>query len=55
MKFNTEDTIVALATAHGSAAIAVIRLSGPQAIQIVDQFFFTKTLKKKSLVQRASR
>ena len=54
MKFNTEDTIVALATAHGSAAIAVIRLSGPQAIQIVDRFFFTKKLKKKSLVNQPS-
>ncbi|WP_317898188.1 tRNA uridine-5-carboxymethylaminomethyl(34) synthesis GTPase MnmE [Aurantibacillus circumpalustris] len=54
MKINTEDTIVALATAHGSAAIAVIRLSGPQAIQIVDQFFYTKDLKKKSLIKQPS-
>jgi tRNA modification GTPase len=49
MKFNTEDTIVALATAHGSAAIAVIRLSGIQSIEIIEPFFFTKSLKKKSL------
>lgn len=33
------DTIVALATAPGIGAIAVIRLSGPQAIAIADQVF----------------
>ncbi|PBQ30719.1 tRNA uridine-5-carboxymethylaminomethyl(34) synthesis GTPase MnmE [Sphingobacteriaceae bacterium] len=54
MKFITDDTIVALATAHGSAAIAVLRLSGPKAIHIVDQFFFTKSLKKKSLASKPS-
>lgn len=52
MKFIPNDTIVALATAHGSAAIAVIRLSGPEAINIVDNFFFNKQLKKKSLLSR---
>lgn len=52
MKFITNDTIVALATAHGSAAIAVIRLSGPESINIVDSFFFNKQLKKKSLLSR---
>ena len=54
MKFITDDTIVALATAHGSAAIAVLRLSGPKAIEIVDRFFYTKTLKKKSLASKNS-
>lgn len=49
MKFITEDTIVALATAHGSAAIAVVRLSGPDSIEITDTFFFDRSLKKKSL------
>lgn len=49
MKVNTRDTIVALATAHGSAAISIIRLSGPAAVSVVDQYFYTKTLKKKSL------
>jgi tRNA U34 5-carboxymethylaminomethyl modifying GTPase MnmE/TrmE len=34
MNVNTKDTIVALATAHGSSAIAVIRLCGEQAINI---------------------
>lgn len=54
MKFITDDTIVALATAHGSAAIAVLRLSGPKAIDIADQFFYTKSLKKKSLAAKNS-
>lgn len=54
MKFITNDTIVALATAHGSAAIAVIRLSGPEAFNIIEPFFFTRTLKKKSLLNKES-
>lgn len=40
-----EDTIVALATAPGSGAIAVIRLSGSDAIRIVDQVFYGKSLR----------
>ena len=54
MKFNPNDTIVALATAHGSAAIAVIRLSGPEAINITEKFFHSKSLKKKTLTDKAS-
>ena len=42
MQLQTNDTIVALATAHGSAAIAVIRLSGPNAISVVESFFYNK-------------
>lgn len=38
------DTIVALATAAGRGAIAVIRLSGEQAIQICNQVFSGKNL-----------
>ncbi|WP_026464448.1 tRNA uridine-5-carboxymethylaminomethyl(34) synthesis GTPase MnmE [Adhaeribacter aquaticus] len=38
------DTIVALATAHGKGAIAVIRLSGPAAISIADTIFHGKKL-----------
>jgi tRNA modification GTPase len=38
------DTIVALATAHGKGAIAVIRLSGPEAIAIADRLFHGKNL-----------
>lgn len=36
------DTILALATPQGSGAIAVIRLSGSNAIEIVDRVFFHK-------------
>lgn len=54
MNFNPNDTIVALATAHGSAAIAVIRLSGPAAIATVDGFFHNRSLKKSDLLSKAS-
>lgn len=39
-----EDTIVALATPQGVGAIAVIRLSGKDAIKITNQFFKGKNL-----------
>jgi tRNA modification GTPase len=39
-----DDTIVALATPQGLGAIAVIRLSGKQAISIVNQIFPSKDL-----------
>lgn len=39
-----DDTIVALATAPGVGAIAVIRLSGQNAIKIVDELFPSKKL-----------
>ncbi len=42
-----DDTIVALATAQGIGAIAVIRLSGPDAIDIINQLFLSKNLTKK--------
>jgi tRNA modification GTPase len=42
------DTIVALATPPGIGAIGVIRLSGPQAIQIVDTVFHGKKLSKQA-------
>lgn len=54
MKINPNDCIVALATAHGSAAIAVIRLSGPGSVALVDQFFYTRQLRKKSLMKQAA-
>ncbi len=38
------DTIIALATAQGISAIAVIRLSGPEAIALVQQVFHGKNL-----------
>jgi tRNA modification GTPase len=48
------DTIAALATPHGFGAIAVIRLSGKEAIAITESVFFTKTLKPKPLHTKAS-
>jgi len=48
-----KDTIVALATASGVGAIAVIRLSGPNAISIVNDCF--RSIKKnKSLLDQKS-
>jgi tRNA modification GTPase len=41
-----EDTIVALATPQGVGAIAVIRLSGKDAIRLVNQVFKGKNLEK---------
>ncbi len=41
-----QETIVALATAPGTSAIAVIRLSGNEAITIADKAFFGKKLAK---------
>lgn len=43
-----QDTIVALATAPGIGAIAVIRLSGDRAIEIVNQMFPAKDLVKQT-------
>lgn len=42
------DTICAISTAAGNGAIAIIRLSGKNAISIVDQVFTAKTKKKLS-------
>lgn len=54
MKIITNDTIIAPATAHGSSAIAVIRLNGAQAFDLTERFFFSKSLKKKTLKDKAS-
>ena len=48
----TSDTIVALATASGIGAIAVIRLSGADAIEITDRIF--KSYSKKPLINAPS-
>jgi tRNA modification GTPase len=48
------DTIAALATPHGAGAIAVIRLSGKDAIAITEKVFKTKALKPKRLSDKAS-
>jgi tRNA modification GTPase len=44
LSYTTQDTIIALATPAGSGAIAVIRLSGPQAITLTNSFFKGKNL-----------
>ena len=54
MKFETNDTIVALATAHGCSAIAVIRLTGPEAFKIIETYFYSKSLQKKQLKNKAT-
>ncbi|MDQ4138910.1 MAG: tRNA uridine-5-carboxymethylaminomethyl(34) synthesis GTPase MnmE [Bacteroidota bacterium] len=46
--FSNNDTIVAVATAAGKGAIAVIRLSGPQAIDIANSVFRGKDLRAQS-------
>lgn len=43
-----DDTIVALATPQGVGAIAVIRLSGKEAIRITNRVFFGKNLEKQT-------
>ena len=43
-----EDTIVAISTANGQAGIGIIRLSGIQAVTIVDGIFLAKNKKKLS-------
>jgi tRNA modification GTPase len=54
MHCNPHDTIVALATAHGNAAIAVIRLSGPKAIEIAEHYLYDKAGEKKALASKKS-
>jgi len=44
--FNTDDTIAAISTPVGKAGIGVVRLSGPDAIGIIDKIFFPKSKKK---------
>ena len=48
------DTIVALATPHGVGAIAVIRLSGADAVTICNKVFSGKNLKPKDLSKQKS-
>ncbi len=44
---HTQDNIIAVATPPGSGAIAVIRLSGPDVIDITDRFFYPARKGKK--------
>ena len=41
-----DDTIVGISTAMGKGAISIIRLSGPQAIEIVNKVFKGRNLTK---------
>ena len=41
-----DDTIVSISTSLGVGAIAIIRLSGPKAIEIVNKIFKGKDLTK---------
>ncbi|RZK35207.1 MAG: tRNA uridine-5-carboxymethylaminomethyl(34) synthesis GTPase MnmE, partial [Pedobacter sp.] len=43
-----QDTIIALSTPPGSGAIGVIRLSGPDAINLTNQVFAGKDLTKQA-------
>jgi len=45
-KSEWEETIVALATPPGIGAIGVIRLSGPDSINIINQLFQSKNLSR---------
>jgi tRNA modification GTPase len=54
VKVQTNDTIIALATPQGVGAIGVIRISGKDAIALVEKFFFTKDLKPKILSTKKS-
>ena len=49
MKIQLNDTITALATPHGSGAIAVIRLSGKKSFEVIEKIFFDKELKPKNI------
>jgi len=48
LKIKSEDTIVALGTRTGEAAIGIVKLSGDMSIFIVDKMFKTKSGKKLS-------
>jgi tRNA modification GTPase len=43
MNYETRDTIVAISTAPGRAALSVVRISGPQAAAVADRIFRGKT------------
>ena len=50
---NLKNTIVAVSTAQGAGAIAVIRLTGPQSISICDKVFKSIKTGKKLIDQKA--
>ena len=50
VEMNQHDTIIALATPSGMGAIAVIRISGPEAIRITDSIF--QSIHQKKLIHQ---
>ncbi len=54
MKLQLNDTITALATPHGSGAIAIIRLSGKKSFEVTEKIFFDKELKPKKIASEKS-
>jgi tRNA modification GTPase len=48
MKFDNEDTIIAIATPSGSGAISLIRVSGKESIEVTDKVFYGKIKLKES-------
>lgn len=52
MKIILNDTITALATPHGSGAIAVIRMSGKNTFKIIDELFFNKSFQSKKIAEQ---
>ncbi len=47
IKHDKTETICALATPHGSSAIAIIRISGPKSIEVCEKIFRPKNKKIK--------
>ncbi|MEO6883551.1 MAG: tRNA uridine-5-carboxymethylaminomethyl(34) synthesis GTPase MnmE [Bacteroidia bacterium] len=54
INFFNEDTIVALATPHGTGAIAIVRLSGKDAFSICETVFKTSKKSKKKFLEKNS-
>lgn len=45
---NSKETIIALSTAQGAAAIALLRISGPAALAVLEPWWYSNALFKKS-------
>jgi len=54
LNFLEKDIIIAPVTPQGTAAIGVIRLSGPGCIRLCEPFFYTRQLKPKKLSDKKS-
>ena len=47
-----KDTIAAIATAMSSSGIGIVRMSGPEAFEIIDKIFQPKKIGKKFLMKK---